>query len=56
MGGYTGECAQGSVLGPFFFLLYIDDLVENAGCNIKLFADDASLFQLSTMSRKLQKN
>lgn len=34
---------QGAVLSPFFFLIYIDDLIELAlacGCDIALFADD----------------
>jgi hypothetical protein len=35
---------QGSVLGPLLFLVYINDLTENISSNIKLFADDASLF------------
>ena len=35
---------QGSVLGPLFFLIYINDLALNISANIKLFADDASLF------------
>ena len=35
---------QGSVLGPYLFLLYVNDIVENVKCNIRLFADDTSLF------------
>ena len=35
---------QGSVLGPLFFLVYINDLVDNINCEIKIFADDTSLF------------
>ena len=35
---------QGSLLGPIFFLVYINDLVENVSSDAKLFADDTSLF------------
>ena len=35
---------QGSVLGPLIFLIYINDLADGISSNIKLFADDASLF------------
>ena len=35
---------QGSVLGPLLFLVYINDLPENILSNMKLFADDSSLF------------
>ena len=35
---------QGSVLGPLFFLVYINDLVENVSSDARLFADDTSLF------------
>jgi hypothetical protein len=37
---------QGSVLGPLFFLVYINDIVENIHSEIKLFADDTSLFSI----------
>ena len=35
---------QGSVLGPFFFLIYINDLVDNISSEAKLFANGTSLF------------
>ena len=37
-------CSQGSVLGLLLFLIYINDLTANISSQIKLFADDASLF------------
>ena len=36
---------QGSILGPLFFLVYINDLADNLKCCIKLFADDTSLMR-----------
>ena len=35
---------QGSILGPLLFLLYIYDIVSEIGSNIRLLADDISLF------------
>ena len=39
---------QGSILGPFLVLIYINDLPDNLVSNPKLFADNISLF--STVS------
>ena len=39
---------QEFILGPFFFLIYINDLKGNLASNPKLFADDISLFSTVT--------
>ena len=33
-----------SIVGSLFFLIYINDLTDNLSSNVKLFADDTSLF------------
>ena len=37
---------QGPILGPFFFLTYINDLSIDNTSTVKLFADDTSLFYI----------
>ena len=47
---------QGSILGSFLFLLYVNDLPQAVDCDLFLYADDTCLlFQHNDLERKLTK-
>ena len=44
---------QGSILGPLFFTLYINDLPKIVSSNMLLYADDSVIFESSNDESKL---
>ena len=46
-GAIPARVPKGSHLGPLLFIVYINDIIETISSNIKLFADDTSLYVTS---------
>ena len=44
----TSGVPQGTVLGPLFFLVYINDIQRNISSKLRLFADDSLLYRQIT--------
>ena len=51
-GAICAGVARGFDLGPLFFIVYINDLIVNVKCEVKMFADDKSLFKVVEDERR----
>ena len=44
---------QGSILGPLLFIIYINDLADQVSSNIRIYADDSSIFATGNNEQEL---
>ena len=44
---------QGSILGPTFFLLYINDIPDDIICDIAIYAEDTTLYSKCDLASNL---
>ena len=50
---------QGSILGPFLFMIFLNDLLTVTGsCDINMFADDTEIYSTAKLecSAKIESN
>ena len=43
----SSSVPQGSILGPLFFLVFVNDIANNLRCETRLFADDCVIYRKS---------